>query len=481
MANFIFGSGNNDELNGTDAADAIFGNGGNDQISGLDGDDVLAGGSGNDLIQGGLGVDTIDGDRGADILIGDKGDDVIRGGDGADLLIWNNGDGSDLMDGGGDFDRLQVNGAEAAGDQFTIVAGGADVLFDRINLGLFQLNVNNTERLEVNGGAGDDSFTVGDLAGAKLQDVRFNGGEGNDTLDAGEATTIVRAFGGAGDDLLQGGFANDVLRGDDGNDIIIGFRGDDDIAGGLGDDRMIWNNGDGSDLMRGGAGQDVVEVNGADGLGDDFTLQANGDLVSFARVNLGLFELTIDGTESMEINGQDGNDRLAIGDLAGTDLQHVTFSGGLGDDILDAGLATRDITALGGDGNDLMVTGTGDDQIDGGTGNDTIVGRGGADVITTGDGEDQVILTSADTLTITDLVVGDDTVDITALLDVALPPAAGGGSDFTGFVNVIDDGQDSQLQIDADGGGDDFVTVALLTGVSGAAVEQIVADPAAIA
>lgn len=104
-------------LFGTDQDDMLEGGDGNDFLFGKDGNDVLLGGAGNDLLIGG------DGD---DYLFGDLGNDVIHGGDGADMFVLspgNSGDGASSIDYWLDFDmsegdRIGIIGAEAA-DEFS--------------------------------------------------------------------------------------------------------------------------------------------------------------------------------------------------------------------------------------------------------------------------------------------------------------------------------------------------------------------------
>ena len=53
------------------------------------------------------------------------------GGWGDDVMVWNNGDGSDVMEGGHDYDTAVVNGSDTAGDEFAIAPNGDRVDFDR--------------------------------------------------------------------------------------------------------------------------------------------------------------------------------------------------------------------------------------------------------------------------------------------------------------------------------------------------------------
>ena len=91
--------------------------------------------------------------------------------------------------------------------------------------------------------------------------------------------------------------------------------------------------------------------------GDTATLTAAGANAVFARTNLVAFQVTTSNVETVDFQGQGGDDSFTVGDLTGTAVTQVLFSGGAGNDTL-AGLAggvatTTPITASGGDGNDL--------------------------------------------------------------------------------------------------------------------------------
>jgi hypothetical protein len=167
----------------------------------------VTGGTGNDSLVGSFTVNTINGRGGADWIIGGPGNDTLNGDAGADTLVWSNGDGSDLVEGGADSDTVLVNGSTAAADAFLVSANGARLRFDRTNLGLFSLDIGTTETLIVNGIAGDDSFTVSDLAGVStLTTVNLNGFAGNDsfTLNKIPASAVaISVRGGTGADTLN--------------------------------------------------------------------------------------------------------------------------------------------------------------------------------------------------------------------------------------------------------------------------------------
>ena len=379
------------DLSNSDVKKVVFSGGdGNDTLDARESSTKIKakGGSGDDLLLGGSADDTFVAGSGDDIVVGQRGSDTARLGGGRDRFVWNNGDGSDFIDGGKGYDTTQVNGADGPGDQFDLSQENGQAIFNRLNLGPFTLTNENVERFEINGLGGDDSLTVGDLTGSAVKKVVFSGGDGNDLLDARESTTTIEAFGGDGDDLLLGGSADDTFFAGAGNDIVVGQRGSDTANLGDGDDRFIWNNGDGSDFIDGGAGFDVTQVNGADGPGDEFNLgQVNGQAI-FDRLNLGLFTLTNEGIEQFEINGQGGDDSLTVEDLTGSDVQSVVFSGGEGNDFLNASATLTPIVADGGAGNDILIGGAGDDILIGGGGADLLIGGGGNDILIGGDGAD---------------------------------------------------------------------------------------------
>lgn len=92
---------------------------------------------------------------------------------------------------------------------------------------------------------------------------RIDGGAGNDTLDGGAGRDVVR--GGAGVDFVGGGAGDDQLHGDAGDDVLWGGLGFDRLWGGDGHDRM--RGGEGANDLRGGSGDDtlVYELHGTAG------------------------------------------------------------------------------------------------------------------------------------------------------------------------------------------------------------------------
>jgi Ca2+-binding RTX toxin-like protein len=314
----------------------------------------ISGGGGDDVIDGSELPDAMEGDEGDDRITGFRnpasGRDAFLGGDGNDTLVWNNGDGSDVMDGQAGDDTVEVNGAAAAGDSFTINPNGQRVRFDRVNLVPFNLDIGTSETLEINGGGGDD--TIAGASGlATLIKLTMNGDDGNDTLT-----------GGNGDDVVAGG---------PGNDRLVGAQGRDAMAGNDGDDTMVWNNGDGSDLMDGAAGNDTVEVNGAAAAGDDFRVKPNGKRVRFERLNLVPFSLAIGTSEHLDVNAGGGDDRI-VGSKGLAGLISSSFDGQDGEDRITGTDGVDELT--GGPGRDVIRSrDKAADQVDCGTGLDLAI------------------------------------------------------------------------------------------------------------
>jgi len=100
----VYGTDENDDITGSDAANVLLGNYGDDLLYGLGGDDTLNGGDGNDTVYGGTGDDTLFGRSGTDHLFGGDGNDTLSGGSDRDFLFG--GAGNDILKGGSASDTL---------------------------------------------------------------------------------------------------------------------------------------------------------------------------------------------------------------------------------------------------------------------------------------------------------------------------------------------------------------------------------------
>jgi hypothetical protein len=216
----------NDTLYGTPNDDILQGGNGRDRVYGLGGDDIICGGTGHDRVFGGAGNDAVYGEEARDETDGGPGDDYVLGGAENDrVTTW--GDGRDFAD--GDYGKDVVVGG--AGDQ---VFGGT--LNDKLSV---RLAPGESESATyVNGGYDDDR-----IVGSKLDD-HLQGNIGDDKI-----------LGRGGDDIIRGGGSNDFLQGDSGNDTIYGENNRDDLHGSAGDDELT--GGEGRDRFWGDDGFDT--------------------------------------------------------------------------------------------------------------------------------------------------------------------------------------------------------------------------------
>ncbi len=231
---------------------------------------------------------------------------------------------------------------------------------------------------------------------------------------------------------ITGGDGNDKLIGGDGNDTIIGGRGTDTLTGGGGDDTFVWNPGDGSDVIEGQGGRDTLQFNGAN-VNEKIDLSANGSRLRLSR-DVGNVTMDVNGVEQVNVVALGGADTITVNDLSRTGVTDVNLDlasppgSGIGDGQADtvivSGTAGNDNITVAGDAGDANVTGLpaklhiagaeaandrlvvnalgGDDLVeasgltagaiqltaDGGEGNDVLIGGAGNDTLLGGAGDD---------------------------------------------------------------------------------------------
>lgn len=219
------------------------------------------------------------------------------------------------------------------------------------------------------------------------------GGDGDDYVSG---YNILRLYGGSGNDTLMGG--RDVY-GDDGDDIISARY---DAWGGAGNDNVGVEKGvaygdDGDDVVSslykayGGAGNDTVATDYGAAFGD-----SGNDVVSSERGDA--YGGTGDDivTAFWSAYGDDGDDTLRV-----INAEEGWLYGGAGNDRL-----------FGSTGNDRLFGGSGVDLLVGGSGKDVMTGGAGADVFQFGKGDLGLSYSTRDE--ITDFMVGEDKIDLTA-------------------------------------------------------------------
>ena len=450
-ATVIRGSEGADTINGTSDDERVFGFGQDDYIEGKGGDDILNGDEGDDRVLGGAGDDVLRGGNGDDELTGGEGDDLIVGGDGNDTL--NARGGSDTMYGmeGNDFFRIS-GGSQAYGgegrDYFEVDAFVTDADVDGAFVSggsgddnfMFVEN-KSSSRVEVpieltaNGGEGDDSFEF------HTHGVTVSGGEGADSFtvvqrapDAGQELSTITDFDPAEGDQLVLQYDSEILTAeslsefltfrDDGGDSILSFKGDDIVrlqgrAGQVGlNDIAIEAAGTTSGGFPSGSGELVAGSDGDDpflagggvvimGFGGDDVIThtggSSGEVGSFGFFNAG------EGDDTVTVEGDYVQGTLGAGD------DMVTIDVAASSQVSGSEFRTETMRINGGDGNDTMVGGSGNDRLDGEEGDDFIVSGGGTDILLGGAGADTISMAGDGTA----FLGRDEDEDILRVVDTA--------------------------------------------------------------
>jgi len=412
-------------LNGTSDTDYIDGNGGNDTLSGFDGLDFLDGGGGEDIINGGA------------------GSDILRGGSEEDTFIFDSTDGVDqIIDEGGFSDIFDVSGLLSG-----YVMGVSDIS------DFIQIRDDGSDTVlsvDVDGSVGGASFTdfariqgkigldfEGDVNNTDAQHVKFAiTGDGANTAATAIAlslnTSVSGISHGAGDtDFYSLNLTNGV-------EYAISLRGRATSGETL------------SDPLIGG----VYDSGGL--------RQSNGDDDGGITLeSLLFFTASSTGTHFFELGG--------YGTSTGTYTAQVSLAGSKingtsGDDVINTATANTDFLN-GNRGDDTLFGYGGIDHLVGGHGNDILNGGTGADILYGGSGDDTFIFDTLDAVdTVSDFSLADDVLDISIILSTHYDHLTDLLSD---FVQITDDGTDSTLLIDQDGGADSFVAVANILDITG--------------
>ncbi len=264
-------------------------------------------------------------------------------------------------------------------------------------------------------------------------------------------------------DTLNGTEDNDTIDGLGGNDIVNGLGGDDILYGSGGDDQL--NGGDGFDQLTGGIGSDML--NG--GTGDDYLVDDD----------------PAGGGGNDQLLGGDGWDSILINRQGTSGATTVLLDGGAGPDVLtfsEFGYVS-DATLIGGDGDDQISTFRGHSlDISAGAGADRVALNflGAVTTVSLGAGRDVLALFSYDgqppvggSITVTDFETGDqgDRLEllnyfVTRLVnwDQATNPFG------TGYLRLVQDGANTRVEIDSDGGGNSYTPLLILQNVTATAL-----------
>lgn len=343
------GKPDNIQIVGTSDSDTITGDGSNDQIIGAGGADVLSGGAGADTLQGGFGDDLIDGGadgvdaRGAALpdvaeYLGKRSEYTISLNDAGDFVVTalsseTDNDGTDTLR---NIELLQFADGQVrlTRDRVEIDSNG-DGVMDKITL----------RGVDVTSVTDDLKPLPSDPSGASYQ---LYGGLGNDSLTGGSANDLL--VGGAGADTIDGGGGTDRAR-------FLGNASDYTL-------QYSTNNGTTWDAPR-TVGAWVRVTDNATG---EMDLVKNVEELAF---NDKVIRLAIAQVASRTVDSNaDGINDTQI--TLGTDVANTLSASGLGSvhliNIIDADA-----------GDDLVTGGDKDDQVTLGLGNDTLEGGAGDD------------------------------------------------------------------------------------------------------
>jgi Ca2+-binding RTX toxin-like protein len=357
---------------------------GNASLNGNAANNILTGGVGNDTLNGGIGNDTLEGGLGNDLYyLYDVGDTIIENANGGTDTVLSNST-VDLL--GNNLENIGLLGSSAInatgnsldntitgnsannilngglGNDFLRGDSGNDSLIggegnDTLNGGV------GVDTLE--GGTGDDIYYISDAdSGSGNDTIIENANSGVDTaLSIFTVTALASnveklgllgsaAINGTGNSLnntITGNAADNILSGGLGNDFLIGDSGNDSLNGGDGSDTL--NGGDGNDTLDGGAGNDTL----AGGKGNDtYKVDSVGDAISeFSTV-----------TDEIDIVLASVNFTLGgnLENLTLTGLQSITGTGNALNNVINGNGAAN-----------ILDGGLGDDTLIGGVGIDTFV------------------------------------------------------------------------------------------------------------
>ena len=453
--------------------DIIYGYGGNDNLRGNGGNDIIYGGSGNDDIFSGSGNDTVYGDDGYDHITTGDGVDTVYGGNGDDQIIAGEmngivcsgqdivfgGEGNDFIRDGLDSDILHGDNGH---DRIYSLNGGNDFIYG--DTGNDQITVKAASHADISvfGGEGDDKFwsqVTSKSSSAPIGEIYFSGGSGNDNYftthsDGGsgffDMGDIVIYDGSISQDsiVLAGGNLSDINFATSGDDLLITF---DNAIGSI---TVI---------------DHFVSPNHIENLEFGYWSVANQEKVLTNEYSF--IEKLTDNTDMYTATTSFiGSERNIIEAMIGDDIVYAGSGGDIvygqvGDDIL-YGEAGND-TLYGGADNDILYGGAGNDELYGNVGDDILYGGYGIDVLYGDIGADIFVFKASSAFTNSDSIQDfnlseDDKLDVLDLLN-GYDPATDMISD---FVQITDNGTDSYLSVDSDGGADNFVQVVTLMGIT---------------
>ncbi|HEX6024852.1 MAG TPA: hypothetical protein VFZ00_22870 [Solirubrobacter sp.] len=156
------------------------------------------------------------------------------------------------------------------------------------------------------------------VGGAEPGDrLEIDGGNGDDTIDASAMfKDKLQPF-------INGGAGKDILVGSPGQDVITGGFGDDVAFMREGLDTFNWSAGDGNDIVEGGAGTDFLRMHGS-GANERIVVSPIGGRTIVSR-DVTNIRMDTGDVERFDILPAAGADTLEVEDMSGTDTQVVTW------------------------------------------------------------------------------------------------------------------------------------------------------------
>jgi Ca2+-binding RTX toxin-like protein len=382
----VLGEGGDDVLYGQRGNDSLFGGEGADRLYGGVGDDRLRGGAGDDRLSGGFGADSLDGEGGNDLARGDATVDALGdSGGGNDTLSFATGATPGFSNTGAFFtDAGFPAGAEGRGVYVDLDEGFA-------NNGLAPSGGGVDKPLAPASDFGEFETVVGTPFPDYL-------------VGTGDAETF---YGGGGADLIAGGGGGDVAHGGadgdgcvevatedcENNGNVIDLRDPGTIAVGV--------------MAPGAAGGPAVYLTGSDEA-DRVTASHSAGAVTFtlAAGGAGQFEAGTAG-------GCDAPSGATVTCPLPEAPDSVLLAGLDGDDILSAPSLpeTTAVVALGNEGGDTLTGGETEDALIDGAGNDVVNAAGRDDAVPNNGGGDQLHAGTGEDLFISNAVCDGDLLD----------------------------------------------------------------------
>ena len=327
-------------------------------------------------------------------IVGTSGNDVINGVAGNESI--GGGDGNDIIYGvGANTTTVALNVGDSLGASpdhlgtVTIsgVPDGATLSAGAHSNGVWTLTPDQLGGLTMTAPVGTD---------VHLQVSATEIGQTGDSA-TGSATLNVH-FTGVGTETLSGGGGDDTIYAGPGNDTLIGGNGADLLVGGHGNDTFIYNS---DSTWSGGWYSENVGDPGHGGPNTLFSINGYGQ-------SFDAFQGVAGGHNTIVMG--DGNKALFLDDSyspegGGTGPRLINIQevdAGTGNQVIDMtspSYSVGDMTLIGGNGSDVLMTsggndvihaGTGDSYLWGGSGNDTLYGSAGNDTLIGGSGMDTI-------------------------------------------------------------------------------------------